>query len=299
MPRDNPSLIRIVLGTWGRLLPSPGQLLRSTFSPRRLFRRFRLRYVVLFAAACVVWVVAIFTEPTPPAAGFGGPARTQSAVAGQESSSSPSSSVAIDRTVATTPEAAARFFRKVASAVQGGVQSGRVELSITETEATSALDAMAQLVEIREIMSTLSPEELEELDTPEEIRRVMDARNQAPPDDLWGRIRYAMTPRLRFREAQVRFRPDGRVVVSGYAHAWSRRVPVFMDAVPTLEDGQLDLELRETRLGRLKVPGWVVGGPADLLALVLGLGREYASLEVLSVGEGRMALSGRVQLPSG
>ncbi len=298
MRRDSPSLIGIVLGTWRRFLPSPGQLLRSTFSPRRFIRRFRLRYIVLFAAACLLWVVAVLTEPTPTASGFGGPAGTQSAVAGQEPSSSSSPSVAIQRTVATSPEAAARFFRKVASAVQGGVQTGRVQLSITEAEATSALDAVVQLAEIREIMSTLSPEELEQLDTPEEIRHVMDARNKEPPGDLWGRIRYATNPRLRFREAQVRFRADGRVVVSGYAYAWSRRAPVFMDAVPTLEDGQFDLEFRDTRLGRLKVPGWVLGGPADLLGLVLGLGRDYASLEALRLGNGRMTVSGRVKLPS-
>ncbi|MFW6083580.1 MAG: hypothetical protein ACODAA_00005, partial [Gemmatimonadota bacterium] len=200
---------------------------------------------------------------------------------------------------ATSPEAAARFFRKVATAVRRGVRTGRVQLSVTETEATSALEAMAQFAEIRRIMSTSSPEELEELDTPEEIRRVMDARNEAPPEGLWGRVRYAMNPRLRFREAQVRFRPDGRVVVSGYAYAWSRRAPVFMDAVPTLEAGRLDLEFRETRLGRFEVPGRVLGGPADLLTLVLGLGRDYASLEALSVGNGRLTLSGRVNLPGG
>ena len=275
--------------------------MRSSISPRRLVRRFRLRYVVLFAVAGVVWMVAVFTEPAPAISGFGGPAKSLPAVAGEKPSSSspPPSSVAVDRTVVTSPEAAARFFRKVATAVQGGVHTGRVQLSITETEATSALDAVAQIVEIREIMSTLSPEELEELDTPEEIRRVMDARNEAPPTDLWGRIRYTTKPRLRFREAQVRFLPDGRVVVSGYAHAWSRRAPVFMDAVPALEDGKLDLEFRETRLGSLEVPGWVLDGPADLLALILGLGSDYARFEALNVGAGRLTLAGHVNLSGG
>lgn len=298
MPRKSPSLIGIVLGTWRRLLPSPVQLVRSSISPRRLFRRFRLRYVVLFAAAGVVWMVAVFTEPVPAASDLAWRATTQSATIAQETSSS-TSDIALERTVPASPEAAARFFRKVASAVQGGVRTGRVQLRITETEATSALDAVAQIVEIREIVSTLSPEELERLDTPEEIRQVIDARSEAPPTDIWGRIRYAMRPSLRFREAQVRFLPDGRVVVSGYAHAWSRRAPVFMDAVPALEDGKLDLEFRETRLGRLQVPGWVLGGPADLLALVLGLGSDYARLEALDVGAGRLTLAGRANLSGG
>lgn len=253
------------------MLPDrPSQVLRSALSPRRLVRRFRLRWVLLFLVACVVWMTAVVTEPV--------------------SGGVPASE---ERAVASSPEAAARFFRKLASAARGG----RVELSITETEATSALDAAAQLIEIQQIMATMSPEELEELDTPEEIRRVLDARRDQRVDGVRGRIGHAMNPRLRFRDAQVRFLSDGRVVVSGFAQAWSRRAPVYMDAAPTLEAGRMKLEFKETRLGRMKVPAWMLRGPAELLALMLGLGSDYARVETLRVEAGRLVLSGSVELP--
>lgn len=294
MRQRRPSLFGVVIGTWRRFLPSPTQAVRSALSPRRLFRRFRLRWVVLFVAALVIWLIAALTEPAPPQSAFATPAAAQLEADGGEAPPP----APVRGTVASSPELAARFFRKVAAAVQAGIQTGRLDLSITEAEATSALEVGGQLVEIRQVMSTLSPEELNELDTPEEIRRAVDARHARPPSGFWGRVRYALNPRLRFRQGQVRFRPDGRVLVSGYAHAWSRRVPVHMDAVPTLEDGRLSMDFRETRLGRLRVPSWVLGGPAKLVTLVLGLGKDYASLQALEVADGRLSLSGRVRLPS-
>jgi len=287
---DRFPLLRIVFGTWRRLLPSPRRVLRGMFTPRRLFHRFRLRWVVLFFVACFVWLVAA-TEPAPPEPGLGSALSAQATAVDERPASG------VGRPVASSPEAASRFFHKMARAVQAGIKTGHMDLSITETEATSALDVGAQLVEIRQIMSTLSPEELEALDTPEEIRRALDTRAARAPSGLWGRIRYALNPRLRLRQAQVRFHPDGRVLVSGYAQAWSRRVRVYMDAVPTLEDGRLRMDYRETRLGRLRVPGRVLRGPGDLLTMVLGLGRDYAGLETLSVGDGRLTMSGHVRLP--
>lgn len=247
----------------------------------------RLRWVLLILAAIVVWLTAVLTEPVRP-----GPPSAATADA-------PSQYRSTDRSITSSPEAASRFFRKLAVAVRTGLRTGRVELSITETEATSALDAVARLVELRAVMSTLSPEELEELDTPEEIRRALDRRAAAPPEGLPGRIRYALNPRLGFRQAQVRFRRDGRVVVSGYAQAWARRAPVYVDAIPALREGRVDLDVRETRLGRLEVPGWVLAGPVDLMGLVLGFGSDYATLERLSVDHGTMRLTGRVRPPRG
>lgn len=293
-------LLRILFGTWRRLLPSPVGIVRATLSPRRLLRRLRLRWILLFSAATVLWLIAAATEPVGPKPGGGAeptgepePAIAASPTARSRTvSGGPSLSA-----VASSPEAGSRFFRKVARAVRSGLRTGRVDLSISETEATSALDAVAQLTEIREIMHTLSPEELEELDTPEEVRRALDARSGQARSGLIGRIRYALNPRLRFRQAEVRFRSDGHVLVSGWAQAWSRRVRVHVDAVPTVDEGRLRWVFRETRLGRVPVPAWVLGGPSDLLTTVMGLGKDHVRLEGLQVRDGKLTLSGRIDLP--
>lgn len=291
MREDRPSLIRIVLDTWRRFFPSPGQVARAAISPRRLFGRLRLRWVALLATAGLVWLVAVCTEPVSPGPTADANRDASSAVANREASST-------GPQVASSPEAASRFFTKLAAAAREGVHTGRIRFSVTDVEATSALDAMAQLAEIRAVMSTLTPEELEELDSPEEIRRALDARRDEPPTDLRGRIRYAMTPGLRFRDAQVRFQPN-RVVVAGYVQAWSRRAPVYMDAELSLEAGQVRLDFHESRIGRLGVPKWVLAGPANLLGLVVGLGGDNAAIDHLEVQNGRLTLAGRVTRPRG
>ena len=289
-----PSMLRIVFGTWRRMLPSPVRLVRGALSPRRWLRRFRLRWVLVFSAACVVWLIATLTESAGPETALGNQAPARLAAIQEDGPDPPPQTTPA---VPASPEAASRFFRKVGRAVQAGFRTGHIRLTVTETEATSALDIGAKLVEIQQLMSSLTPEELEALDTPEEIRRALHARDAAPPDGLLGRIRYALSPRLRFRDGQIRFLRDGRIVVSGYAQAWSRRLSVYMDAVPTLEAGRLRLEFRETRLGRLPVPSWVLGGPANMVTSLLGLGKDYARLDALDVGDGRLSLSGRVELP--
>lgn len=292
MREDRASLIRTMLDTWRRLFPSPGRVARAAISPRRLLGRLRLRWVAFLATACLVWLVAVCTEPVSPRPIPGASRAASSAVAGRGTPSS-------GPKVASSPEAASRFFTKLAAAARAGVRTGRIRFSVTDVEATSALDAMAQLAEIRTVMSTLSPEELEELDSPEEIRRVLDARrDDGPPGDLPGRIRYAMTPGLRFRDAQVRFQP-GRVVVAGYVQAWSRRAPVYMDAELSLDAGQVRLDFHESRIGRLRVPNWMLAGPANLLGLVVGLGGDYASIDLLDVENGRLTLAGSVTRPRG
>ena len=198
--------------------------------------------------------------------------------------------------VPVSEAAAQRLVTKVARAVETGASTRRVELTITEREATSALALGAEISEALQVLPTMTPEEVARARERGTLRDILTG--EPPPDrqrGLMARIRSALRPRIGLREPQVRFLDNGQIVVAGYLRAWRWRLPALLIVAPRAQHGELELDFVKGRLGRVPAPEWVFDRVGTMLSSLILMGQDYAEITTLRVGEGRLLFAGVVK----
>lgn len=258
-----PSLVRSTLGRFLRF-------------PRFLGRRMKVFVFGLLIVVLSVTTCALGVDPASLTASYGDP-------------------------VPATADAAIRFAEKGASAFERLPESRTMRLTITESEATSALSLGMMLPELMRAMGRIPVEELRGTSDLDVLRERVWQAESAVRDSLLAtrplpyRIIEKLDPRLRTGAVQVRFQESGQVVVGGYVQAWRFRQPLMFVVAPRARSGELDLDFVEGRLGRLPAPAFVFDMLGGLLARAVLLGRDYAEVSELSVGPGELRFVGRIQ----
>lgn len=202
--------------------------------------------------------------------------------------------------VPATSEDAARVLTRGTEAVTQAPQSGALRLTLTESEATSALSLGLMLPELMQAADRLSREEIQQAPDLEALRdRVwneVDAQRAelAAHAGLVQRALMKMDPRIHTGDVQVRFEESGEVVVAGYVQAWRFKLPGLFVVAPRASDGQLDLDFVSGRLGRLPLPEFVFDAFGKLVASAILLGRDRAQVSELTVGDGTLTFEGRL-----
>ena len=97
---------------------------------------------------------------------------------------------------------------------------------------------------------------------------------------------------LRIQEPQVRFRADGRIVISGYAEALGQRQALRLVLAPRASSGELVLDFVEGKLGPVPIPELIIDQIGLVLAKVILAGQEYVEVSQIEVGSGTLTISG-------
>jgi hypothetical protein len=198
--------------------------------------------------------------------------------------------------IATSAAAARLFVEKVSAAAEGGVDSKRLSLTVTQEEVTSFLSIGSDLVERARALDVERLEDLERLEGAPELQQVeglqewldllrgsQELRNLRLSDlGLW----------LGIREPQVYFKGDGRLVLRGYLSVLGQRQPLRLVMAPRASEGELVLDFVEGRLGPLPVPEVLIDQIGIGLSRLVLAGREYVEISQIRVGEGSLSLSG-------
>jgi hypothetical protein len=203
--------------------------------------------------------------------------------------------------VPASTESARRLIEKTTVALQGMSGSRALSLSVTESEATSALSLglmMPELMRAAERIPAAEIQQISDLDAlrvriEREERDMRAARLARAP--LAERLLAGLDPRLRAGDVQVRFRPSGEVVVAGHVQAWRFRQPALFVVAPHGRSGELQLDFVEGRLGRLPLPEPVFDLLGRAVASAILLGRDYAEISDLTVGDGTLRIVGRLR----
>lgn len=239
---------------------------------RRLLRRFSwgILIVVLSVATCSFGV-----DPAGLTASYGNP-------------------------VPATTEDAARVLTRGAEALQSAPQSGSLRLTMTESEATSALGLGLMMPELLRAADRIPQDEIQQATDLEALRdriwREADTQREelAAGLGISQRMIMKLDPRIRTGEVQVRFQGSGEVVVAGYVQAWRFRLPGIVVVAPHARDGELSLDFVSGRLGRLPLPEFAFDWFGGLVASAVLLGREYAEVTEITVGEGTLTFEGQL-----
>lgn len=191
-------------------------------------------------------------------------------------------------------EAARRFIERTATAVKNAPAGRRLRIEVTDVEATSALSLGLMMPELMGAMQTMPAEEAQSIDDLAVLRERLRAREATARDSLGlvGRFTGALNPRLRTGDVQVRFTSGGEIVVAGYVQAWRWQQPALVVFAPRARDGQLELDFRKGRLGRVPAPERVFDVLGGLVSSLIVQGREYAEIREITVEEGRMTFVG-------
>jgi len=192
--------------------------------------------------------------------------------------------------------AAERFVQRSATAFQTAAGSRRLRLEVTETEATSALSLGLMVPELMRIVESMPRGELQGYDDLSELREVLRARIEQSRDTLgtMRRLLDRLDPQLRSGDVQVRFTEAGEVVVAGDILAWRFRQPALVVFAPHARSGELELDFREGRLGRLPAPEFAFDLLGDLVASLILRADEYAEIREITVQDGRLVFEGSV-----
>lgn len=252
-----------------------GRVRRSVRAPRVRFRRMKrfgwgLGIVVLSVATCS-WGV----DPAELTAQYGDP-------------------------VPASREDAARVLTRGVEAWRSAPGAGALRFTLTESEATSALGIGLMMPELMRAAGRIPQEELEQLGDlatlQARIWQEADAQRAelAERFGLSERLLLKLDPRIRTGAMQVRFRGSGEVVVAGYVQAWSFRLPGVFVVAPLARDGTLELDFVSGRLGRLPLPEVAFDWMGSMLVRGILLGRDYAEVSEITVGEGTLTFAGRV-----
>lgn len=194
-------------------------------------------------------------------------------------------------------DAARRFVLRAASALRETPSTHRLRIEVTDVEATSALSLGLMLPELMRAMETMTAEEAQQFDDLGALREHLRARAATARDSLTllDRVRSALDPRIRSGDVQVRFTADGEIVLAGYIQAWHWQQPALVVFAPRASSGELELDFRHGRLGRVPAPERAFDMLGRLVASVILQGRTYAEIRDLTVEDGRLTFEGVVQ----
>jgi hypothetical protein len=202
--------------------------------------------------------------------------------------------------VPASREDAARVLTRGVDAFRRAPETGAVRFTLTESEATSALGMGLMMPELMRAAGRIPREELEQVGDLEALRariwREADAQRAelAERSGLSERLLLKLDPRIRTGDLEVRFEGSGEVVVAGYVQAWSFRLPGIFVVAPRARDGTLDLDFVSGRLGRLPLPELAFDWVGSMLVRGILLGRDYAEVSEITVGDGTLTFAGRV-----
>lgn len=202
--------------------------------------------------------------------------------------------------VPATSEDAARVLTRGAEALRRAPDSGSLRLTLTEAEATSALNLGLMLPELMQAADRISQEEIQQASDLEalrdRVRREADAQRAelAARLSLPQRVLLKLDPKIRTGDVQVRFEGSGEVVVAGYVQAWSFKLPGLFVVAPRASDGELSLDFVSGRLGRLPLPEFAFDALGRLAASAILLGRDQAQVSEITVGDGTLTFEGRL-----
>ena len=253
-----------------------GLLVRGMF--KRLFRlpRFSKRKIAFFGIGLVVLVLSVATcsagvNLTSLTAEYGEP-------------------------VPATTEAARRFAERTATAIQNAPANRRFRISISETEATSALSLGLLTPELMQAMEAMPPDEIQQFTDIGELRTAIREREEAARETRTfpQKIAGLFDPRLRTGDVQVRFTGQGEIVVAGYVQAWRFQQPVLVVFAPRAASGELELDFVKGQVGRLPAPAPAFDLLGQLAASLILQGRDYAEISRLQVEQGRLTFEASV-----
>jgi hypothetical protein len=198
--------------------------------------------------------------------------------------------------VPTSTDAARRFVERTAAAVQSAAASRRLSISVSESEATSALSLGLMMPELMRAMETMPAEEIQQAKDIEEVRELIREHEAVEPGSrtLGQRVAALLDPRLRTGDVQVRFTGNGEIVIAGYVHAWRWRQPALVVFAPSARAGELQLDFVKGRLGRLPAPAWAFDLLGNLVTSLILMGQDYAEISNLTVTEGRLTFEATV-----
>ncbi len=202
--------------------------------------------------------------------------------------------------VPASTASAARVLTRGAEVLQQAPETGAVRLTITESEATSALSLGLMISDLMQAAGRIPQEELQEAPDLEALReRIWAAAEQqrqelAERSGLFSRLLIRLDPRIRTGDVQVRFEPTGEVVMAGFVQAWRFRLPGLFVFAPSAGRGTLDLDFVSGRLGRLPLPAFVFDLAGGMVARGILLGQGYAQISEISVSDGALTFAARV-----
>lgn len=199
--------------------------------------------------------------------------------------------------IATSPQAAASLVQKVSSAGERAVDTGRLNLTVTEREATSFLNLAGLLKGQVSALQGLEGVDLDQLKgTPEGAQLADWLELMQNSDALAGRDLSDLQLRLGIKEPEVRFKADGQVVVRGYVAILFWRVPVRIAVAPRASDGEIVLDFVEGRLGRVRMPEVVFDLLGKGIARAIMLSQDLqdrAEITRIQVEAGKLTFGGR------
>lgn len=206
--------------------------------------------------------------------------------------------------VPASAEAAVRFAEKGATALEGISSNNSLRLTVSQSEATSALSLGMMLPQLMMTLGRIPPEDIRSATDLDALRVRVWEEEEAARDSLLAampisqRLLAKLDPRIRTGDVQVRFEGNGEVVVAGFVQAWSFRQPAMFVVAPRASSGALELRFVKGRLGRLPAPAFVFDALGQLIARAVLLGRDYAEVSELSVTDGSLTFAGRIHTPS-
>jgi hypothetical protein len=195
---------------------------------------------------------------------------------------------------------AARVLTRGVDVLRAAPATGAVRLTMTESEATSALSIGLMIPDLMQAAGRIPEEEIQQAPDLEALReRVwreadLQRREIAERSGPVERILLKLDPRIRTGDIQVRFEASGEVVVAGYVQAWRFRQPGMFVVAPSAQDGALELDFVSGRLGRLPMPELAFDWIGGAVARAILLGQGIAQVSEISVGDGTITLEARV-----
>jgi hypothetical protein len=200
--------------------------------------------------------------------------------------------------VATSQVAAQRFAEKVAAAGERATESKRLRITVTEAEVTSFLNIGSEMA--RQLQAIYGMDGLDQLD---QLQREQALQNVEGLPEWAGSLETARGAlglelpddrlRVAIQEPEVRFEPNGQIIVRGYAQLLLLRQPLRLVMAPRASAGQLVLDFVEGTLGPLSVPEGLVDLVGQCLARLILTGSEYVEVSRIEVADGSLTLSGR------
>jgi hypothetical protein len=202
--------------------------------------------------------------------------------------------------VPATREDASRVLTRGAEALRSAPDARSLRLTLTESEATSALNLGLMLPELMRAADRIAQEEIQQAPDLEALRDRVREEVDAQRAELAGRLGLAqrilmrLDPQIRTGDVQVRFEGSGEVVVAGYVQAWKVKLPGLFVVAPHASDGELSLDFVSGRLGRLPLPEFAFDALGRAMASAILLGRDRAQVSEITVGDGTLTFEGRL-----
>ena len=200
--------------------------------------------------------------------------------------------------VATSQAAAFRFAEKVADAGERAAESKRLRITVTEGEVTSFLNIGSEMS--RQLQAIYGVGDLAQLS---QIQREQALQNIEGLPEWAGLLDRAQGTlglelpdgelRVTIRDAEVRFEPNGQMIVRGYGELLGLRLPLRLVMAPRASEGELVLDFVEGTLGPLSVPEGIVDLVGKGLARLILAGNDYVEVSKIEVADGSLTLSGQ------